>query len=130
MYNQRSPEYPNSFLYEADAPWLSSAKTALYFSIDDVPSIDNEATMNLLLDWAEADPVNLWDADGEITVRWYEGPGDDGVDVYKITGDSFERDPDVPAWVRQEEAYDGEPVAVPIVEIDGSVVWYDLDDFT
>ena len=121
--------YPNSYLYTADAPWLSSPVTTLYFSTPDLDTIDEASTVDLLLDWALADPVNLWDDESEITVRHYEGPGEDGVDVYTITGESFEQDPDVPAWVRQEDAYDGEPVAVPIQEIDGSVVFYDLDDF-
>ena len=124
--------YPNSYLYTATAPWLSKPVTTLYFSTPDLASIDEESTVSLLETWADADPVNLWDDDSDVTVTHYEGPGEDGVDVYKLSGYGAPApDPDAPAWVRQEPSYTDYPadqVAVPIEEIDGTIHFYMLDD--
>ena len=124
--------YPNSYLYTAAAPWLTSPVTTLYFSTPDLASINEEATVSLLEEWAHADPVNLWADDSEVTVTHYEGPGDDGVDVYTLSGQGAPApDQDAPAWVRQEASYTVYPadeVAVPIEEIDGSIHFYMLDD--
>lgn len=121
--------YANSFLYRADAPWLTEASTSLFFSIADRPDVvDDSATVDVLLAWAEIDPYNFWTDGGPLAVKHYEGPGDDGVDVYKITGETYEAPDNVPDWVQVDPEYNGQPVSVPIVEIDGAISFYQLDD--
>ena len=87
-----------------------------------MPTINDDLTADILLRWAEVDYHGLWEDNTPLTVQHYEGPGDFGKDVYTITGGTQRgAEGDV-------EEYAGDFVAVPIVEIDGSVEFYPLDD--
>lgn len=121
--------YSNSYLYRADGAWLAEASTSLYFSVADRPDVvDDSATVDVLLAWAEIDPYHFWTDGGPLTVEHYEGVDDDKVDVYKITGETYQAPDNVPDWVQVDPEYNGESVSVPIVEIDGSISFYQLDD--
>ena len=116
----RSP-YKNSFFHQSDEPWLAgNGSSTLMFSIPDMPHvIDDDVTLDVLTAWSEIDPYDMFKDGSPLTVRHYEGPGDDGVDVYAITGETQVG----------EGSYTGLAVAVPVVELDGTVQFYPLDDF-
>lgn len=115
----RSP-YKNSFFHQSEEPWLAgNGSTTLMFSIPDMPHVINDGvTLDVLVAWSEIDPYNMFKDASPLTVQHYEGPGEDGVDVYAITGET-----------QGTDGFVGGPVAVPVVEIDGTVQFYPLDDF-
>lgn len=125
--------YSNAMLYQTDdAPWLATQQTALLFSIVDRPDlIDEDATLDVLLEWATIDPYNFWVSGAPITVQKYEGPDSGLVDVYKIVSETYKATGDAPAWVEVEAdhtSHNSDDVAVPIVEADGTISFYSLDD--